>query len=115
VKRRHLLQSGTLIMLLGARTLAGAATILAVRIWPAPDYSRVTIESDSALQFKQLFVASPPRLAVDIEGIELNAELKALVAKVGTDDPTIAGPQAGRGTTGVHLAPGGRLPAPTGV
>jgi len=101
VKRRHLLQSGTLIMLLGARTLAGAATILAVRIWPAPDYSRVTIESDSALQFKQLFVASPPRLAVDIEGIELNAELKALVAKVGTDDPTIAGIRVGQSAPGL--------------
>ena len=101
MKRRHLLQSGTLIMLLGARTLAGAATILAVRIWPAPDYSRVTIESDSALQFKQLFVASPPRLAVDIEGIELNAELKALVAKVGTDDPTIAGIRVGQSAPGL--------------
>ena len=101
MKRRHLLQSGTLVMLLGARTLAGAATILAVRIWPAPDYSRVTIESDSALQFKQLFVPSPPRLAVDIEGIELNAELKALVAKLGADDPTIAGIRVGQSAPGL--------------
>ena len=101
MKRRDLLQSGTLVLLLGARTLAGAATILAVRIWPAPDYSRVTIESDSALKFKQLFVPSPPRLAVDIEGIELNAELKALVAKLGADDPTIAGIRVGQGAPGV--------------
>ncbi len=101
MKRRHLLQSGTLVMLLGARTLAGAATILAVRIWPAPDYSRVTIESDSALQFKQLFVPSPPRLAVDIQGIELNAELKALVAKLGADDPTIAGIRVGQSAPGL--------------
>ena len=101
MKRRGLLQSGTLVLLLGARTLAGAATILAVRVWPAPDYSRVTIESDSALQFKQLFVPSPPRLAVDIEGIELNAELKALVAKVGADDPTIAGIRVGQSAPGL--------------
>ena len=101
MKRRDLLQSGTLVLLLGARTLAGAATILAVRVWPAPDYSRVTIESDSALQFKQLFVPSPPRLAVDIEGIELNAELKALVAKVGADDPTIAGIRVGQSAPGL--------------
>ena len=101
MKRRGLLQSGTLVLLLGARTLAGAATILAVRVWPAPDYSRVTIESDSALQFKQLFVPSPPRLAVDIEGIDLNAELKALVAKVGADDPTIAGIRVGQSAPGL--------------
>ena len=100
MKRRDLLQSGSLVLLLGARTRAGAATILAVRVWPAPDYSRVTIESDSALQFKQLFVPSPPRLAVDIEGIELNAELKALVAKVGADDPTIAGIRVGQTAPG---------------
>ena len=100
MKRRELLQSGSLLLLLGARTRAGAATILAVRVWPAPDYSRVTIESDSALQFKQLFVPSPPRLAVDIEGIELNAELKALVAKVGADDPTIAGIRVGQTAPG---------------
>ncbi len=91
MKRRDLLQSGTLVLLLGARDLAFGATILAVRVWPAPDYSRVTIESDAALKIKQLFVPSPPRLAVDIEGVELNPELKALVAKVQADDPTIAG------------------------
>lgn len=100
MKRRSLLQSGTLALLLGVRDLAGAASILAVRIWPAPDYSRVTIESDSALPFKQLFVPNPPRLAVDIEGIELNAALKALVAKVGADDPTIAGIRVGQSAPG---------------
>ncbi len=100
MKRRRLLQTGTLALLLGVRDLAGAASILAVRIWPAPDYSRVTIESDSALQFKQRFVPNPPRLAVDIEGIELNAALKALVAKLGADDPTIAGIRVGQSAPG---------------
>ncbi len=101
MKRRDLLQSGTLVLLLGVRNLAGAATILAVRVWPAPDYSRVTIESDGALKFKQQFVPNPPRLAVDIEGIELNPALKALVAKVGADDPTIAGIRVGQSAPGV--------------
>ena len=100
MKRRKLLQSGTLVLLLGARTLSGAATILAVRVWPAPDYSRVTIESDTEIRFTQQFVPSPPRLAVDIEGIELNAALKALVAKVGADDPTIAGIRIGQTAPG---------------
>ncbi len=101
MRRRSLLQSGTLVLLLAARHLAHGATILAVRVWPAPDYSRVTIESDTELRIKQFFVPSPPRLAVDIEGIELNPALKALVAKVQADDPTIAGIRVGQSAPGV--------------
>ncbi|MEI7537177.1 MAG: N-acetylmuramoyl-L-alanine amidase [Comamonadaceae bacterium] len=101
MKRRPLLQSATLALLLGTRQLAWGATILAVRIWPAPDYSRVTIESDTVLKIKQFFVPSPPRLAVDIEGIELNPALKDLVAKVRSDDPTIAGIRVGQSAPGV--------------
>jgi N-acetylmuramoyl-L-alanine amidase len=71
---------------------------LNVRIWPAPEYSRVTIESDSALSAKQTFVPSPPRLAVDLEGISLNPALKELVAKVRADDPNIAGIRVGQFT-----------------
>ena len=101
MRRRILMQSGTLALLLGTRQLVWGATILAVRIWPAPDYSRVTIESDSALKIRQFFVPSPPRLAVDIEGIELNPALKTLVAKVRADDPTIAGIRVGQSAPGV--------------
>lgn len=96
MKRRTFVQSGTLVLMLGTQQIARGATILAVRLWPAPDYSRVTIESDSEIKFKQQFVASPPRLAVDIEGIELNPALRELVAKVRPDDPNIAGIRVGQ-------------------
>ena len=101
MKRRPLLQAGTLVLLLGRAQIARGATILAVRVWPAPDYSRVTIESDDALKTRHVFVANPPRLAVDIEGIELNAALRELVAKVRSDDPTIAGIRVGQFAPGV--------------
>ena len=101
MKRRSLLQSGAVVLLLGTQHLARGATIVAVRVWPAPDYSRVTIESDTALKVRQFFVASPPRLAVDIEGIDLNSALKELVAKVGADDPTIAGIRVAQNAPGV--------------
>ena len=99
--RRTLLQAGTLVLLLGRAHIARGATILAVRIWPAPDYSRVTIESDGQLSTKQIFVASPPRLAVDIEGIDLSPALRELVAKVKADDPYITGIRAGQNAPGV--------------
>jgi N-acetylmuramoyl-L-alanine amidase len=101
VKRRTLLQSGSIVLTLGLAQLARGATILTVRVWPAPEYSRVTIESDAALTAKPQFVPSPPRLAVDIEGITLNPALKELVAKVRPDDPNIAGIRVGQFTPNV--------------
>ncbi len=101
MKRRSLVQAGVLVLLLGRQHLARGATILAVRVWPAPEYSRVTIESDTELKIKQFFVASPPRLAVDIEGIDLNPALKELVAKVGANDPNIAGIRVAQNAPGV--------------
>lgn len=101
MKRRSLLQSGAVVLLLGTQHLARGATILAVRLWPAPEYSRVTIESDTELKARQFFVGSPPRLAVDIEGIDLNPALKELVAKVRADDPTIAGIRVAQNAPGI--------------
>ena len=96
--RRLLLQTGSLVLLLGRAQLARGATIVAVRVWPASDYTRVTIESDTALVTKYTFVAQPPRLAVDIEGIELNTALRELVGKVLSDDPYITGVRVGQFT-----------------
>ena len=101
MKRRSAMQLGSVVLLLGRAHFAWGATILAVRIWPAPDYSRVTIESDGLLVAKHTFVPSPPRLAVDLEGIELNPALKELVAKVQANDPNIAGIRVGQFAPGV--------------
>ncbi|WP_024537406.1 N-acetylmuramoyl-L-alanine amidase [Comamonas badia] len=99
--RRTVLQAGTLALLLGTRQIARGASIVAVRIWPAQDYSRVTIESDQPLATTQQFVPEPPRLAVDIEGMNLNAQLRELVGKVRPDDPNIAAIRIGQYQPGV--------------
>ncbi|WP_323745890.1 N-acetylmuramoyl-L-alanine amidase [Diaphorobacter caeni] len=99
--RRALLKAGTLVLLLGTQQIARGAAIVAVRVWPAQDYSRVTIESDTKLVTKHTFVETPPRLAVDIEGIDLNPQLRELVAKVRADDPNIAGIRVGQNAPGV--------------
>lgn len=96
MKRRDLLQAGSVVLLLGAHQIARGASILAVRLWPAAEYTRVTIESDTLLASRQIVMTSPPRLAVDIEGIELNPALRELVAKLKADDPYIAGIRLGQ-------------------
>ncbi len=66
-----------------------AAQVLATRVWPAQEYTRVTIESAQALKHQFFFLADPDRLVVDLEGVDLDAELKALPDRVGPDDPYI--------------------------
>ncbi len=101
INRRSALQMGSLVLLLGVQQIARGASILAVRVWPAKDYTRVTIESDTELKAKQFFVVEPPRLAVDIEGIDLIPALRELIAKVKPDDPNISGIRVGQNAPGV--------------
>ena len=95
--RRHALQQmGALALGLGAADLTYGAAIVAVRVWPAADYSRVTIESDQRLSARQFFTDNPPRLVIDIDTLELSPALRELVGKVRADDPFIAGVRVGQ-------------------
>ena len=76
------------LVALAAPALAGD-TVLASRVWPAEEYTRVTIETAQPVKHKYFFVADPDRLVVDLEGVELGDELRALSAKVGESDPYI--------------------------
>lgn len=97
-RRRALRQAlgGTLVLLLGPQELAWGAQLLAVRVWPASDYTRVTLESDTALNATFFPIENPARLVIDIEGLELSAQLRELVRKVRADDPFIAGIRVGQ-------------------
>ena len=98
-RRAALLSMGRLAVLLLAPRVARSAgnpTIVAVRVWPAREYTRVTIESDQALSASHLLIETPHRLVVDIEGLELSPALRELVGKVRPDDPFIAQVRAGQ-------------------
>ena len=97
-RRRALRSMGALCVALGAREIAWGASIVAVRVWPAADYTRVTIESDAALSARHFLAGDPQRLVIDIEGLELSPALRELVGKVRSDDPYIAGVRVGQNT-----------------
>ncbi|NBS45829.1 MAG: N-acetylmuramoyl-L-alanine amidase [Betaproteobacteria bacterium] len=99
--RRREFSGGALVLVLGAQQIAWGAGIVAVRVWPAREYTRVTIETDARLGFRHTLVEQPPRLAIDVEGLELNASLRELVAKVQADDPYIGGVRVGQFAPGV--------------
>ena len=73
-----------------------ARAIVAVRVWPAADYTRVTIESDAPLAAKHFLADNPNRLVIDVDGLELSPQLRELVGKVRADDPFIAGVRVGQ-------------------
>lgn len=81
--------AGTVVLSLAGPQIAFGANIVAVRVWPAQDYTRVTIESDTALSATHQLVADPDRLVVDIDGLDLNPTLRELVAKITPNDPYI--------------------------
>lgn len=95
-RRAALRRMGSLVLLMGAARIAHGAGIVAVRVWPAPDYTRVTIESDRALAARHFLTDGPYRLVVDIDGLELDTALRELVGKVRPDDPYIAGVRVGQ-------------------
>jgi N-acetylmuramoyl-L-alanine amidase len=99
--RRQLLQSGSLVLLLGTQHIARGAEIVAVRVWPSRDYTRLTIESDREIKARQFLITDPPRVAIDMEGIDLLPALRELVAKVRPDDPNISGIRVGQNAPGV--------------
>ncbi|TWI64264.1 N-acetylmuramoyl-L-alanine amidase [Pseudoduganella lurida] len=100
--RRTFLQAGgTLLLSVVVPLSARAAQILAVRVWPADDYTRVTLENDTDLKATHFIVKDPARLVVDIEGLELDATLKTLVAKIQSNDPYIKQVRVGQNRPGV--------------
>ena len=75
--------------------------MLGVRVWPAADYTRVTLEHDQPMQFAHMLVRDPYRLVVDLEGVEFNSVLGSLPGKIAETDPYIKLIRAGRNRPGV--------------
>ena len=88
--RRQLLAAG-LTLLLGAADRARAARILALRLWPAREYSRVTLESDEPLRQRHALGVDPHRLSVEIEGLAWQPALSVWAGQAPPEDPNIAG------------------------
>ena len=75
--------------------------ISAVRVWPAAEYTRITLESKQPISFKHFMVENPQRMVVDLENITLDATLAQLSSKIGADDPYIKTARVGRFKPGV--------------
>lgn len=92
--RRRMLAgaAGTLVLSFSPLQVARGASLLDVRLWPAADYTRLTLEHERPLRFTHFMVRDTPplRLVVDIEDMDLSPRLKEVVGRVAADDPYIA-------------------------
>jgi N-acetylmuramoyl-L-alanine amidase len=97
-KRRQVLRAGasTLALALVGPRLAYASSVLGVRVWPARDYTRVTIESDQPLDYTSKLLEGPDRVVVDLNGLELDQSLRDLVSKITPNDPQIQSVRVGQ-------------------
>lgn len=104
--RRDVLRYAAAVLTLSVTPLRGAfaaaqPTVLGVRVWPAADYTRITLEHDLPLRFTHIMVREPDRLVLDIEDVEFNSVLGSLPNKIGDSDPYIKLIRAGRNRPGV--------------
>ncbi len=88
--------AGTLLVLPVIPSLTRAATIVAVRTWPADEYTRVTLEMDSELKAQHFTLENPDRLVVDIEGLSINSTINNLVSNIKPNDPYIQSVRVGQ-------------------
>ena len=64
-------------------------SVVAARVWPAQDYTRITLESSKPFVYKMSMLHNPDRIVLDIENIELNPIIKSLTDKILASDPYI--------------------------
>ena len=80
---------------------ARAAQITSARVWPAQDYTRVTLETHSPVNYNVFGLKDPERLVLDLEEVEITATLTGLAEKIGANDPYVKALRIGRFKPGV--------------
>jgi N-acetylmuramoyl-L-alanine amidase len=98
---RAVLKLFTLSLLLWLPQGNAAIVVSSSRVWPAQDYTRLTLESKQAIRHNMFNLSNPERLVIDLEGVRLGKELNDLSKLIGNDDPYIKSLRVGRFKPGV--------------
>ena len=95
-RRRFVASATTLLVFPIVPRIANANSIVAVRTWPADEYTRVTLELDRELSSEHFTLDNPHRMVIDLKGITINTVLNELISKVRPNDPYIANVRVGQ-------------------
>lgn len=82
-------------------SLAQALQLSAARLWPSPDYTRLTLEASQPIAFKYFMLGNPHRLVLDLQGVEPGSALNTLAQRVDTTDPYVTSVRVGINRPGV--------------
>lgn len=93
---QHLLQGLAAAIAFCLPAFAADILVTSTRVWPAPDYTRVTIESQQPVKHALFSLDNPDRLVLDLEDVALSATLNELAGKISASDPYIKGVRVGR-------------------
>ena len=90
-----------LILLQVAAPVLAGENVVAARLWPSPEYTRLTLETRREIKYSLFSVADPERLVLDLEGVDFGEALASLPGHLRAEDPFIAQLRAGRNRPGV--------------
>lgn len=71
------------------------------RVWPALEYTRLTLESAKPIRYELFSIRNPDRLVIDLKDVEINGPLNELVGKIRSDDPYIKSVRVARFKPGI--------------
>lgn len=80
---------------------AQALQLSTTRLWPSPDYTRITLEAAQPVAHKYFTLSNPERLVIDLEGVEAGAALDALAGQLTAEDPYVSAIRVGVNRPGV--------------
>ncbi len=95
---KFLLLPASTIFSVSYSNLVSANEVIAVRVWPSEDYTRITVETNNLLQASHILLQDPYRLVIDIPDLQLSPQLKELLNKVLPDNPHISKVRVGQFT-----------------
>jgi N-acetylmuramoyl-L-alanine amidase len=88
-KSQHVKVILGLLLILFAPAIFAKNKIESARVWPAREYTRVTLESLKPITNDQMILKNPDRLVIDLHDIDLSDDLQNLSTKILSSDPNI--------------------------
>jgi N-acetylmuramoyl-L-alanine amidase len=77
-------------------TVSADTIVSSTRIWPASEYTRLTLESDTPINYSLILLNNPDRVVLDLEDVTLTSEIKKLPGKISSDNLYIRALRIGR-------------------
>ena len=87
--------------MLASQPASAQSTVTAARVWPAQEYTRITLETKQPVKHTLFSLDNPDRLVMDLETPDIGSALSGLSERIGGNDPYVKSVRVGRFKPGV--------------